>query len=31
MRQLLLDIAALSGKLDRANARPSGDLKYANA
>jgi hypothetical protein len=30
MRALLLDIAVLSGQLDRASARPEGDEEYAN-
>jgi hypothetical protein len=31
MRALMLDIAVLSGQLDRASARPEGDEEYANA
>jgi hypothetical protein len=30
MRALMLDIAVLSGQLDRASARPEGDEDYAN-
>ncbi|HLH51190.1 MAG TPA: hypothetical protein VKV96_17765, partial [Roseiarcus sp.] len=31
MRALMLDIAVVSGGLDRANARPASDEEYANA
>jgi hypothetical protein len=31
MRALMLDIAVVSGHLDRASGRPEGDEEYANA